>query len=268
MSTSDGQLQGRTAIVTGSASGIGQATAHRFAAEGANVIVADLDEEGARREAAAIEDDSGVARAVPTDVTDGEAVEAMVEATVDDFGSVDVLVNNAGGTFDDDNVHRIDEATWNRNLELNLKAAFLCSRAVLPRMIAGDGGSLVHLSSVNGLFGIGNAAYTAAKGGLLPFSKLIANQYGRHGIRSNVICPGEIDTAAHPHTGNERVVDEWLDQFPLGRFGWPEEIASVALFLASEEASYVSGTQILADGAFTAGPDQTLEVMSHRIDEV
>lgn len=231
-------------------------------------MVADVDEEGATAVADAISADRGSAVAVRTDVTDADQVDSMVETTVERFGSVDVLVNNAGGTIDDDNAHRIDGEIWDRNLELNCKAAFLCSRAVLPEMIDSGGGSLVHVSSVNGLFGIGNAAYSAAKGGLIPFSKLLANQYGRHGVRSNVICPGEIETGSHPHAGDEEVVEEWLDQFPLGRFGQPEEIASVALFLASGEASYVSGTEIVADGAFTAGPDQTLEIVSHGIDEL
>lgn len=262
------QLQGRTAIVTGSASGIGRATARRFAREGATVVVADVDEAGADETTTTIENEGGTAAAIPTDVTDADEVKSMIEGTVERFGSVDVLVNNAGGVIDDDNVHRIDEETWERNVELNCKAAFLCSRAAIPEMIARDGGSLVHVSSVNGLFGIGNTAYTAAKGALIPFSKLIANQYGRYDIRSNVICPGEIATAAHPHADNDEINDEWLDQFPIGRFGTPEEIASVALFLASEEASYVSGTEIVADGAMTAGPDQTLEILSHRIDEV
>lgn len=262
------QLADRTAIVTGGASGIGRSTARRFAKEGANVIIADVDEDGASEAVDELGNGGGVAESIPTDVTDADSVAALVEATVEKFDSVDILVNNAGGTINDDNIHRIDEETFDRNLELNLKAAFLCSRAVIPEMVARDGGSLVHISSVNGLFGIGNTGYTAAKGGLIPFSKLIANQYGRHGIRSNVICPGEIATAAHPYTDNDEIVTEWLNQFPLGRFGQPEEIASVALFLASEEASYVSGAEIVADGAMTAGPDQKLEMLSHRIDEV
>jgi 3-oxoacyl-[acyl-carrier protein] reductase len=263
------RLEDDVTIVTGAGSGIGEATAHRFAEEGARVVVADVDAEGGRKTVGSIADDGGEATFVETDVSEESAVVEMVDATVDRYGGVDVLVNNAGGVFGaDGRPHDVSEADWTRNVDVNLKGQFLCAREVLPAMVEDGGGSLVHVSSVNGLYGMWLTSYSAAKGGIVPFSRLIANQYGRYGVRSNAICPGEIRTPALEYLEwGDEVVDAVRDQFPLGRFGDPREVANVALFLASAEASYVTGTEVVVDGGMTCGPDQTLERIMSGIDE-
>lgn len=256
-----GDLAGRTALVTGGATGIGESIADLFAREGAAVVVADVDEVGGESTVAAIEDAGGTAAFVPTDITDESQVESLVETTVERFGGPDVLVNNAGGSLDDDNPHRVDRATFENVVELNLTGTFLCTRAVLPAMVEAGGGAMVHLSSINATAGIGLAAYSAAKSGIVAFSRVVATQYGRHGVRSNALCPGTVITDASSPTLTERgpVREQWLDQYPLGRFGRSKDVAEAALFLATDRAAFVTGTELVVDGGFTAGPDQTLE---------
>lgn len=261
------RLLDKVAIVTGAGSNIGRGIAERFAAEGASVVVAEIDEESGQETVTNIEESGGRAELVTTDVTDGDQVDAMVEATVDEFGSLDVLVNNAGGNLADDNLHRIDEEIWARNLALNLTGKFLCARRALPAMVDSGGGNMIHLSSVNAFEGIGLTAYTAAKGGVRSFSKLIANHYGRHGIRSNVISPGTITEDANELYDSEEIEAEWIEQYPAGRLGRPEDIANAALYLASDEASFVTGAELVVDGGFSSGPDQQLQRLVNGIDE-
>jgi 3-oxoacyl-[acyl-carrier protein] reductase len=262
------RLEDEVTIITGAGSGIGEATAHRFAEEGATVVVADVDVDGGRETVESIAADGGDAMFLETDVSAESQVTDMVAETIDRYGEIDVLVNNAGGVFGSDGrPHEVAEADWTRNVDINLKGQFLCAREVLPAMVDGGGGSLVHVSSVNGLYGMWLTSYSAAKGGIIPFSRLIATQYGRYGIRSNAICPGEIRTPALEYLEwGDEVVDAVRDQFPLGRFGDPREVAHVALFLASAEASYVTGTEVVVDGGMTCGPDQTLERIMSGID--
>lgn len=264
-----GDLAGRTAIVTGGAAGIGEAVADLFAREGATVVVADVDEVNGKSTVTTIEDAGGTAVFVPTDVTDESQVESLVGTTVERFGGVDVLVNNAGGSLDDDNPHRVDRTTFERVVELNLTGTFLCARAALPAMVESGGGAMVHMSSVNAHAGIGLAAYSAAKNGIIALSRLLATQYGRHGIRSNAVCPGTVITDASSPKLRERgpVREQWLDQYPLGRFGRPEDVAESVLFLGSERAAFVTGTELVVDGGLTVGPDQTLERDMYDIEE-
>lgn len=256
-----GDLIGQTAVVTGGAAGIGESIANLFAREGAAVVVADVDEKGGESTVAAIEDAGGTAAFVPTDVTDEPQVRSLVETTTERFGGPDVLVNNAGGSLDDDNPHRVDRATFERVVELNLTGTFLCTRTVLPPMISAGGGAIVHISSINANLGIGLAAYSAAKSGIIALSRLVATQYGCHGVRSNALCPGTVITDASSSALREGspVREQWLDQYPLGRFGRPDDVAEAALFLATERAAFVTGTELVVDGGFTAGPDGTLE---------
>jgi 3-oxoacyl-[acyl-carrier protein] reductase len=277
-----GLLEDETVIVTGGTRGIGRAIVDRFAEAGANLVVSARNEDDVIVVADELRDEHGIeAVGVPCDVTNTDEIEAMVDATIEHFDGIDGLVSNAGGSIDDDNLHRIGEDAWERTVELNLKSLFLVSREVIAPMVESGGGSIVHMSSVNGLDGIGQTAYSSARSGVLGLSRLIATQYGRHGIRSNVICPGTIETDRRSdrmdETGESRDVtehngewtqhDQWIDQYPTGRFGRPDEVADAALFLASGMSSFVNGTSLVVDGGLTAGLDWSFQQQIFQSDE-
>jgi len=263
-------LSGDTAIVTGASRGIGRAIAEAFAAAGADVAICARARDRVAPVADAIADATDrSAIAVECDVTDPEGVDRLVERTVDRFGAIDVLVNNAGGSSGEDvPLHRVEESSWTRLVDVNLGGPFRCTRAVIPQMLEGDGGRIVHVGSVNGLTGIGLTPYSAAKSGLLALSRNVAVRYGHAGIRSNVVSPGTIETGARREELAEtearsddadEIRQRWLDQYPLGRFGTPEEVADAALFLASERSSFVTGHNLVLDGGMTAGLDQAFQ---------
>ena len=250
------RLDGKVAIVTGGASGIGKAIAELFAAEGAHVVVADLRTDGAASVAAAITAGGAAATAIGVDVTIEEQVGAMVDHAVDTHGGLDVLVNNAG-IFPDDDAGVLDTppATWELVMDVNLKGVWLGCRAAVPAMLASGGGSIVNVASFVALVGAATAqvAYTASKGGVLSFTRELAVEYARRGIRANSLCPGPVETPllaellADPARRQRR-----LDHIPIGRFGRADEIARAALFLASDEASFVTGSSMIVDGGITA----------------
>lgn len=271
-------LADETAIITGASKGIGRAIAERFAEAGANVVICSRSQDNIDEVAADITDGAPkCALGVECDVTDTADVATLVDATLDEFGTVDVLVNNAGGMIQDDNLHRIDEEIFDANIEVNLKGQYLLASEVLPVMVENGGGSMVHMGSVNGIFGIGLTAYSAAKSGILSLSRNIATQYGRYGIRSNVISPGTIatknredemsETEARQQDDGQTAHEEWIDQYPLGRFGRPQEIADATLFLASKQAGFVSGTNLVVDGGLTAGLDSTFQTKIYDVDD-
>jgi NAD(P)-dependent dehydrogenase (short-subunit alcohol dehydrogenase family) len=249
-----GRLDGKVTIVTGAGSGIGRATAIRFAEEGARVTCVDVNDATVR---GVVEEIGAAAHAVAADVSDPAAVRAYTDETVQRWGSVDVVFNNAGvnlpGVF-----HEASDDLIERTLAVNVKGVMFGCRYAIPHMLRRGGGSLINTSSVNGLVAEPFLAiYAASKGAIIMLSKGIALDYAKQGIRCNAIAPGWVDTPvnyAHAELlgGLEQVYAE-IDSFqPIGRPGEPREIANVALFLASDESSFVTGSVVVADGGMTA----------------
>ncbi len=252
-----GRLAGKVALITGAGSGIGQASAVRFAREGAVVGVLDLDGDAAARSVKLVEGEGGRALAIAADVTRGEEVAAAVDTLVDAFGALHVLYNNAG-VDSRGSVAVADEADWDRCFAVNVKGTFLTSRAALRHM--STGGSIVNQGSVAGLVGVLNfAAYCAAKGAVISLTRSMAVDLAPRGIRVNVICPGTVYTPlmepmlrARGDGDLEVGLAKTLVKYPIGRLGDVIDIANVALFLASDEAAFMTGSVVTPDGGMTA----------------
>jgi NAD(P)-dependent dehydrogenase (short-subunit alcohol dehydrogenase family) len=254
------RFQDRVAIITGSGSGLGRVLAHRFAAEGAAIVVADVVGQRASAVAKEISEVGGKSLAQTTDVTKAADVEAMVGAAQDEFGRVDILVNNAAKATDADFLD-VSEETWDEDVAITLKGSFLCSQAVLADMRENGSGVILNISSVNALAYYGNEAYSAAKAGLLNLTRSLAVRYGPCGVRVNAIAPGTLKTPAWEKRKEEdpdvfQRVARW---YPLGRIGEPEDVAGAALFLASDEAAWISGAVLPVDGGLTAGNMQMMQ---------
>jgi NAD(P)-dependent dehydrogenase (short-subunit alcohol dehydrogenase family) len=249
------RFEGRVALVTGGASGIGLAVVERLAREGAAIVILDKNGDAARGVAATMMATGRPAIAFPVDVTDPEAVAAAVAAAIAETGPPTVLVNNAGGpsaaTFDD-----TDPRRWRADLELNLSAAFYVSRAVIPAMLdGGTGGAIVNVATVNALLTIAEPAYSAAKAGLLQLTRQLAVEYGPRGIRANAVLPGSIRTPIWAERLEQRpdMLEKLRRWYPVGRVGEPEDVAAAVAFLASPEAGFINGATLLVDGGLTAG---------------
>ena len=247
------RLQGKVALISGAARGMGAAEARLFANEGAKVGIADILEEQGRRLEAQIAETGGEAVFIRLDVTSEADWEQAVSTLVGRFGRLDVLVNNAGiyrhGTGEDTTVE-----VWDEVMDVNARGVFLGTKAALPALRAARGGSIVNISSVAGLQGgAGATAYTASKGAVRLLTKATAIQYARDGIRANSVHPGSIDTemsaGVYPDEETRR---ERTSHIPLGRIGDPQEVADGVLFLASDESSYMTGSELVIDGGMTA----------------
>ena len=247
-----GRLDNKVAVITGAASGIGRATAVRFAAEGAKVVVADLADEAG----AALAGELG-GLYVHVDVAVEESVKAMFDATLDAYGGLDVLFNNAGiSPSDDDSILTTGVEAWQRVQDVNLKSVYLCCKYGIPLMQRRGGGSIINVASFVAIMGSATSqiSYTASKGGVLSMSRELGVQFARENIRVNALCPGPVNTpllqelfAKDPERAARRLV-----HVPMGRFARPEEMASAVLFLASDDSSFMTASTFLVDGGLHA----------------
>jgi len=250
-------LDGKTAIVTGAARGIGAATALRVAAEGAHTAVADLDLEGARRVAEKITAAGGSAIAVQVDLGDVESVRRMVDTVVNEFGCLDILHNNAAATHlaarFDLPVADADPAVWDDTMRINLRGTMVAIQAAIPHLLARGGGSIVITSSGSGLSGdLSHPAYGASKAALNSLTQYVATQYGKQGVRCNAIAPGFIVTEASEGSAYGAVRETMLRHHLTPRLGRPEDVAAAVVFLASEESAFITGQTICVDGGLLA----------------
>jgi NAD(P)-dependent dehydrogenase (short-subunit alcohol dehydrogenase family) len=251
-----GRLDGKVALITGAGSGMGREAAVLFAREGARVVVSDVAEDGGEETVAAVNAAGGEAVFVRANVAEASDCDAMVQCAMDSFGALHVLYNNAGiFPADDGGVLDTPEPTWERVMEINLKGVWLGCKAGIPAMLQSGGGSIVNVASFVAIMGAATAqiAYTASKGGVLSMTREMAVEYARQGIRANALCPGPIATPlleellSDPARRARRMV-----HIPMGRLGQAEELAKAALFLASDESSFMTGASLVVDGGITA----------------
>jgi 3-oxoacyl-[acyl-carrier protein] reductase len=241
------RLHSRVAIITGGGQGIGRTTALLFAQEGASIVVADVNEDEGHETVAAIEDEGGTAIFVKTNVAEIEQAQAMAEAALDAFGQIDILVNNAGITRDA-TLKKMDEDAFDLVVDVNLKGVFNCTKAVLPHIKESDHGRILNAASVVGLYGnFGQTNYVASKSGVIGMTKTWARELGRKGVTVNAVAPGFVETTM-VDTVPDKVMDTLKKKTPLQRLGQPGDIANAYLFLASDEAAFITGTVLSVDG--------------------
>ena len=246
------RLENKVAVITGGALGIGRATARLFAAEGAAVVLGDIDPVVAEKVAREITENGGTATALAVDVGDSGQVTAFVDTAVAHFGRLDVMVANAGIAHSAPFLEH-PEAQWHRVLRVNLTGVFLTGQAAARHMVKQGGGRIVNIASINAFRGVENlVGYNAAKAGVVELTKTMAVELAQHGITVNAIAPAQIDTRL-TRTLPEDARQRRIDRIPLGRFGEPEDVARAALFLASDDARYVTGHTLAVDGGYLAG---------------
>lgn len=244
------RLANRVAIVTGAGSGIGRAIAIRFAAEAARVIVNDINDTGGQETVRRIEQAGGICRFIHADVSDKDQVARMVETSAEAYGVPDILANVAICRS-----QAVQENEWEPNVEVGLHGTWLCTQAVLPGMRSLGRGSIVNISSVNGLMGFGNThVYSGVKAGMIGLSRSLCGEVGKYGVRVNCICPGTIITETWQPLMEQDpgLVNRLKALYPIGRLGTPEDVANAALFLASDESSFATGAVLVIDGGVTA----------------
>ena len=244
-------LKGKVALVTGASSGIGRATAEALASNGACVVINfHRNEKGAKAARSQIIGSGGCAIAIQADVTRTTDVESLVEQTVNRFGPVDILVNNAGSLVERLKILELTEERWDEVIDLNLKSAFLCAKAVAGSMMQRQTGTIINVSSIAGRNGgaLGSIHYSTAKGGLITFTKGLAKELAPYGVRVNAVSPGVIDTPYHEQFSSPEMMKTYAGMIPLGRIGTPAEVGKVICFLASNAASYLVGETIEING--------------------
>ena len=251
------KLEGKVTVITGAGAGIGRASARRFAREGAAVVVADLESGAGEETVAQIGREGGEATFVRVDVAESDQVEHMIRTAVEAYGRVDVLFNNAGVNFSA-SVVEITDAEWRRSLDVNLKGVMLGCRHAIPEMLKTGGGSIVNSASMLGLVASPRQApYAAAKGAVVMLTRQVAVDYAQRNIRVNCLCPSEVNTEMNRRfvaqsPDPEATLRRVLARIPMDRMAEPEEIASAALFLASDDSSYITGVALPVDGGLTA----------------
>lgn len=249
------RLANKIVLITGAGSGMGRLAAQMFAREGARIVATDVRAEALDQTAALVRAEGGRIVVAAGDVASTESVRSVIEAGVREFGGLNVLYNNAG-IFPDDDTSVVDteEAVLQRVLDVNLKGVWNCCKHGIPELIRAGGGSIINVASFVALMGctVPQDAYTASKGAVVSLTRSLAVQYGRHGIRANAICPGPIITPLLEGLfPNEEEKKKRLDRIPLGRFGQPEDVVYAALYLASDESSWTTGTTFVVDGGIT-----------------
>lgn len=244
------RLKDKTAIITGGGTGIGLATARAFYQEGAKIILFGRRKEKLEK---AVEKLGGSAIIVQGDMTNNNDLDQLINETLHNFKKIDILVNNAG-LFNGSPLHEISDSQWDEIMDINIRSVFQLTRRVLPAMLSQKYGNIIHISSILGLIAVPQvAAYNVSKGALNQFSRSIAVEYGSSGIRSNSICPGLIATDMTADLMKDAdLMKEWSKEYPIGRFGKPEDVANACLYLASDESSFVTGITLPVDGGFTA----------------
>ena len=244
------RLKDKTAIITGGGTGIGLATARAFYQEGAKIILFGRRKEKLEK---AVEKLGDSAIIVQGDMTNNNDLDKLINETLHNFKKIDILVNNAG-LFNGSPLHEISDSQWDEIMDINIRSVFQLTRRVLPVMLSQKYGNIIHISSILGLIAVPQvAAYNVSKGALNQFSRSIAVEYGSSGIRSNSICPGLIATDMTADLMKDAdLMKEWSKEYPIGRFGKPEDVANACLYLASDESSFVTGITLPVDGGFTS----------------
>ena len=244
------RLKDKIAIITGGGSGIGLSTANAFCKEGAKVALFGRRKDKLEK---AAEEIGSCALPIQGDMNKNDDLDRLINDTLNNFKRIDILVNNAG-IFNGAPLHEISDSQWDALMDINIRSVFQLTKRVLPVMMAKKKGSIIHISSILGLIAVPQvAAYNVSKGALNQFSRSIAVEYGSYGIRSNAICPGLIETDMTADLmQDDSLMQEWSKEYPIGRFGKPDDIASACLYLASDESSFVTGAVLPVDGGFTA----------------
>lgn len=251
----DMRLQGKVAVITGGTEGIGAAAAMLFAQEGAAVVIAARDEQRGRRVEGNIRNMGRDVRFIKADIAHAEEVQSLFKEVESHYGALHILYNNAAIFLPmaDNFITDVSEETWNLVIAVNLTGTFLCTKYAIPLMIRSGGGSIIGTSSTGGILGLGNTAYGAAKAGVINLMKNVAMQYADKNIRANTIIPNITETPMILELFSDPEVHrQWKEKTPIGRFGKPEEIAQLAVYLASDESGYVTGAEFLIDGGFCA----------------